>query len=59
MEIAAANIVRSDAGHDKGKLFVVLAAEGDEQTCFDLCYTFRMYCRKNAVKKAVRMIQGR
>ena len=37
----------------------VLAAEGDEQTCFDLCYTFRMYCRKNAVKKAVRMIQGR
>ena len=29
MEIAPANIVRSSAGHDKGKLFVVLAAEGE------------------------------
>ena len=29
MEIAAANIVRSGAGHDKGKLFVVLAVEGE------------------------------
>ena len=29
MEIAAANIVRSGAGHDKGKLFVVLAEEGE------------------------------
>ena len=37
----------------------ILAAESDEQTCFDLCYRFRMYCRKNAVKKALRLIRGR
>ena len=29
MEIAKSNIVRSDAGRDRGKLFVVLAAEGE------------------------------
>jgi ribosomal protein L14E/L6E/L27E len=29
MEIARANIVRSDAGRDRGKLFVVLAVEGE------------------------------
>ena len=29
MEIAKASIVRSDAGRDKGKLFVVLAVEGE------------------------------
>ena len=29
MEIAKANIVSSDAGRDKGKLFVVLAVEGE------------------------------
>ena len=29
MEIAKSNIVRSDAGRDKGKLFVVLATEGE------------------------------
>ena len=29
MEIAKSHIVRSDAGRDKGKLFVVLAAEGE------------------------------
>jgi len=29
MEIAATNIIRSGAGRDKGKLFVVLAAEGE------------------------------
>ena len=29
MESAKSNIVRSDAGRDKGKLFVVLAAEGE------------------------------
>ena len=29
MEIAASNIVRSGAGRDKGKLFVVLAVEGE------------------------------
>ena len=29
MEIARSNIVRSDAGRDKGKLFVVLAVEGE------------------------------
>ena len=29
MEIAASNIVRSEAGRDKGKLFVVLAVEGE------------------------------
>ena len=29
MEIAVSNIVRSDAGRDKGKLFIVLAVEGD------------------------------
>jgi ribosomal protein L14E/L6E/L27E len=29
MEIASSNIVRSDAGRDKGKLFVVLATEGE------------------------------
>ena len=29
MEIAQSNIVRSDAGRDKGKLFVVLAVGGE------------------------------
>ena len=29
MEIVISNIVRSDAGRDKGKLFVVLATEGE------------------------------
>lgn len=29
MEIAKSNIVRSDAGRDRGKLFVVLAVEGE------------------------------
>ena len=29
MEIARSDIVRSDAGRDKGKLFVVLAVEGE------------------------------
>ena len=29
MEIAKSNIVRSDAGRDKGKLFAVLAEEGE------------------------------
>ncbi|MBD5147953.1 MAG: hypothetical protein HDT19_04100 [Oscillibacter sp.] len=29
MEIAKANIVRSNAGRDKGKLFFVLAVEGE------------------------------
>ena len=30
MEIAQSNIIRSDAGRDKGKLFVVLAVEGED-----------------------------
>ena len=30
MDIAKSNIVRSDAGRDKGKLFVVLAVEGED-----------------------------
>ena len=29
MEIAQSNIIRSDAGRDKGKLFTVLAVEGE------------------------------
>lgn len=29
MDIAKSNIVRSDAGRDKGKIFVVLAVEGE------------------------------
>ena len=29
MEIAKADIVRSDAGRDRGKLFIVLAVEGE------------------------------
>ena len=29
MEIAKSNIVRSDAGRDQGKLFIVLAVEGE------------------------------
>ena len=29
MEIAASNIVRSVAGRDQGKLFIVLAVEGE------------------------------
>ena len=29
MEIAKSNIVRSDAGRDKGKLFIVLAVQGE------------------------------
>ncbi len=29
MEISKSNIVRSDAGRDQGKLFVVLAVEGE------------------------------
>ena len=40
MEIAKSNIVRSDAGRDKGKLFVVLAVEGEylllaDGKCYD------------------------
>ena len=29
MDIAKSNIVRSDAGRDRGKLFIVLAVEGE------------------------------
>ena len=29
MEISKSNIVRSDAGRDRGKLFIVLAVEGE------------------------------
>ena len=29
MEIAKSDIVRSDAGRDQGKLFIVLAVEGE------------------------------
>ena len=29
MEIAKSNIIRSDAGRDKGKIFAVLAVEGE------------------------------
>lgn len=29
MEIARSNIVRSDAGRDRGKLFIVLAVQGE------------------------------
>ena len=29
----------------------VLAADSDEQTYFDLCYEFRMYCRVSAVRQ--------
>ena len=29
MDIAKSNIVRSDAGRDKGKLFIVLAVQGE------------------------------
>ena len=29
MEIAQSNIIRSDAGRDQGKLFIVLAVEGE------------------------------
>ena len=29
MEIAKANIVRSEAGRDKGKLFIVLNVDGE------------------------------
>ena len=29
MEIAKSNIVRSDAGRDKGKIFIVLAVQGE------------------------------
>ena len=30
MEIAKSNFVRSDAGRDQGKLFIVLAVEGED-----------------------------
>lgn len=29
----------------------VLTASGEEQTYFDLCYEFRMYCRKDKLKE--------
>ena len=29
----------------------VLAADSDEQTYFDLCYEFRMYCRVSTVRQ--------
>ena len=29
MEIAKSSIVRSDAGRDKGKLFIVMAVQGE------------------------------
>ena len=41
MEIAKSNIVRSNAGRDKGKLFVVLAVEGE----YLLLADFRSYCQ--------------
>ncbi|MCI8948614.1 MAG: dihydrofolate reductase [Lachnospiraceae bacterium] len=31
----------------------ILAAESEEQTYFDLCYEFRMYCRKSVLKQGV------
>lgn len=36
----------------------VMMAESEEQTSFDLCYTFRMYCRKTSVKKALKLLKG-
>lgn len=32
----------------------VLAAAGEEQTYFDLCYEFRMYCRRDKLKKLLK-----
>lgn len=32
----------------------VLAAESEEQTYFDLCYEFCMYCRKSALRRAAK-----
>ena len=40
MEIAKSDIVRSDAGRDQGKLFVVLAVEGE----YLLLADYRAYC---------------
>lgn len=33
----------------------VLAAEGEEETYFDLCYTFRLYCRKKWLSQPGRL----
>lgn len=32
----------------------ILAASGEEQTCFDLCYEFRLYCRKEKMKQLLK-----
>ena len=40
MEIAKSDIVRSDAGRDQGKLFIVLAVEGE----YLLLADYRAYC---------------
>ena len=32
----------------------ILAAASEEQTCFDLCYEFRMYCRKSKLKQRMK-----
>lgn len=32
----------------------VLTATGEEQTYFDLCYEFRMYCRKDKLRERLR-----
>ena len=40
MEIAKSDIVRSDAGRDQGKLFVVLSVEGE----YLLLADYRAYC---------------
>ena len=40
MEIAKANIVRSEAGRDKGKLFYVLDVDGE----YLLLADYRAYC---------------
>ena len=40
MEIAKSDIVRSNAGRDQGKLFIVLAVEGE----YLLLADYRAYC---------------
>lgn len=32
----------------------ILAVASEEQTCFDLCYEFRMYCRKSKLKQQMK-----
>ena len=57
MEITKANIVRSAAGRDKGKLFVVLATEGEYLLLAD-GKSRRVECPKRKKQRHVRFVSA-